>query len=112
MDSKRKPVVSDKKLWPAKSNSHLSVVLATNLYLPRYDAEPTGDKRIRLELVRWWCGVEAPLAMPCSVLSRTEDYQQNGYQNHPTIQFPASQAGTLLRSMLMVAQGAMPALDG
>ena len=49
---------------PAKSNSHLSVVLATNLYLPRYDAEPTGDKRIRLELVRWWCGVEAPLAMP------------------------------------------------
>jgi hypothetical protein len=38
-------------------------------------------------------------------LFRTEDYQQNGYQNHPTIQFSASQAGTILRSMLMVAQG-------
>ncbi|PVH69728.1 ras GEF [Cadophora sp. DSE1049] len=63
----------------------------------KYDAEPTGDKRIRLELVRWWCGVEAPLAMPYAVLSRTEDYQQNGYQNHPTIQFPASQAGSNAR---------------
>lgn len=41
----------------AKSNSHLYVVMATNLYLPRYDAEPTGDKRIQLELVRLLCEI-------------------------------------------------------
>ena len=39
-------------------------MLATNLYLPRYDTEPTGDKRIQLELVRLLCGVEALVLMP------------------------------------------------
>jgi len=48
---------------PAKSNSYLWVVLAANLFLPRDDTEPTGDKRIQLELARWWCGIEALLAM-------------------------------------------------
>ena len=48
----------------AKSNSHLYVVSATNPYSPGYDAEPTGDKRIQLKLVRLWCGIEALITMP------------------------------------------------
>ena len=43
--------------------SHLYVVLATNLYLPRYNTELTGDKRIQLELVRL-CGIETLVLMP------------------------------------------------
>jgi hypothetical protein len=40
------------------------VVLATNLYLLRYYTEPTGDKRIQLELVRLLCGIEALVLVP------------------------------------------------
>ena len=36
----------ERSLRLATSSSHLYVVLATNLYLPIHDIEPTGDKRI------------------------------------------------------------------
>ncbi|MAD82656.1 MAG: hypothetical protein CL912_06815 [Deltaproteobacteria bacterium] len=81
------PQDSDGKVRLAKSNSHLSVVLAINLYLPRYDVKPTGNKRIRLELVRWWCSVEAWLAMPSRYLMQNKGLPTNGYQNHLIIQF-------------------------
>jgi hypothetical protein len=60
----------------AKSNSHRYVVLATNLYLPRYDAEPTADKRIQLELVRWWCGIAfiQNRGLPAKWVSKPSDY--------------------------------------
>jgi len=60
----------------AESNSHQYVVPATNLYLPRYDAEPTGDKRIQLELVRL-CVLRLWSQCRSMALFRTEYYQQD-----------------------------------
>ena len=73
------PQDNDGKVRLAKSNSHLFVVLAINLYLPRYNAKQTGNKRIRLELVRWWCSVEVWLAMLSRYLMQNKGLSINGY---------------------------------
>ena len=49
-------------------------------------SEFTATISIAIRIVETWSEWRGSMA-----LFRTEDYQQNGYQIHPTIQFPASQ---------------------